>query len=403
MSIRLSLALSFLALLFGVGCSTAPPRCLPSNCAGCCDTKGECVIAPSIQACGLRGSACVLCSGAQLCIGGLCSGTAAGGGGGETGGGTGGGGTGGGTGGGVTGGGTGGGATGGGTGGGTTGGGTGGGVTGGGTGGGVTGGGTGGGATGGGTGGGATGGGTGGGATGGGTGGGATGGGTGGGATGGGTGGGTTGGGGGSTGGGAGGGGSTGGGGGGLVCSPALVISALYGGGGNTGATYSYDFVELKNRTSGPIDLTGWSVQYGASAGTNWALVIPLTGTVPAHGYFLLRGAIGATVTNIPLPTAFDQDAPTLAIGQSNGVVALVNSLNALTACPAAGTVADFVGYGTATCRETASTGALSPTLAAYRALNGCTDTNSNAADLTASPLVAPRNTSSATSVCTCP
>ncbi len=198
-SIRLSsFALALFALSFGVGCGPAKPKCLPSNCAGCCDAKGECIAVPNAMACGSRASLCIACVGDQVCIGGFCTGSGFGGGF-SSGGGTGGGSTGGGTGGGAMGGGSGGGVTGGGSGGGVTGGGSGGGVTGGGSGGGVTGGGSGGGVTGGGSGGGVTGGGSGGGVTGGGSGGGVTGGGSGGGVTGGGSGGGATGGGGGTS------------------------------------------------------------------------------------------------------------------------------------------------------------------------------------------------------------
>ena len=190
----------------------------------------------------------------------------------------------------------------------------------------------------------------------------------------------------------------------GTVCNPGLVISALYGGGGNSGATYSYDFIELKNRTAAAINLAGWTLQYGGTAGTSWTSV-SLTGTVPANGYFLVRGAIGGTVTGIPLPTTHDFDAPTLQMGGSNGTVALVNALTTLTACPTAGTVADLVGYGTSTCHETTSVGALGATTAAYRAVNGCTATGSNVADLSVSAVgaTAPKNTSSTANVCTCP
>ena len=50
-----------------------------------------------------------------------------------------------------------------------------------------------------------------------------------------------------------------------------VVISQVYGGGGNTGATYTNDFIELFNAGSTAQDLTGWSVQYASSSGTNWA------------------------------------------------------------------------------------------------------------------------------------
>ena len=43
-----------------------------------------------------------------------------------------------------------------------------------------------------------------------------------------------------------------------------VVISQVYGGGGNAGATYTNDFIELYNQTGTAVDLTGWSVQYAA-------------------------------------------------------------------------------------------------------------------------------------------
>src|SRR6202012_813433 len=55
-----------------------------------------------------------------------------------------------------------------------------------------------------------------------------------------------------------------------------LVISQLYGGGGNgstsagTLATYTNDFIELYNASSAPINLGGLSVQYASASGTSW-------------------------------------------------------------------------------------------------------------------------------------
>ena len=40
-----------------------------------------------------------------------------------------------------------------------------------------------------------------------------------------------------------------------------LVISQVYGGGGNAGALFTHDFVELFNRGGAPVGLAGWSVQ----------------------------------------------------------------------------------------------------------------------------------------------
>src|SRR5207248_3664064 len=52
----------------------------------------------------------------------------------------------------------------------------------------------------------------------------------------------------------------------------AVVISQIYGGGGNAGATYKNDFIELFNRSSNTVDVTGWSVQYNSNTGTgSWS------------------------------------------------------------------------------------------------------------------------------------
>src|SRR3954468_4182580 len=39
-----------------------------------------------------------------------------------------------------------------------------------------------------------------------------------------------------------------------------VVISQVYGGGGNSGATLRSDFIELRNNGATAVDLTGWSV-----------------------------------------------------------------------------------------------------------------------------------------------
>ena len=44
--------------------------------------------------------------------------------------------------------------------------------------------------------------------------------------------------------------------------SSTLVISQIYGGGGNSGATYKNDFIEVFNRGSAAVNVSAWSVQY---------------------------------------------------------------------------------------------------------------------------------------------
>ncbi len=184
-----------------------------------------------------------------------------------------------------------------------------------------------------------------------------------------------------------------------------VVISQVYGGGGNAGATYSNDFIELFNRGSVAQDLTGWSVQYAAAAGTSWT-VQPLTAlTLQPGQYYLIQCAAGTTPsTSIPTADSLPVSPATgLAMSGSNGKVVLANSTNPQTGLiPSGSEVVDLVGYGaTPTGYEgTGPTGtALTSITAAFRLNNGCTDTNNNASDFQTA-LPAPRNTASPTSTC---
>ena len=49
-----------------------------------------------------------------------------------------------------------------------------------------------------------------------------------------------------------------------------LVISQVYGAGGNTGALLNADYIELFNAGSAPVNLSGWSVQYASATGSSW-------------------------------------------------------------------------------------------------------------------------------------
>ena len=176
-----------------------------------------------------------------------------------------------------------------------------------------------------------------------------------------------------------------------------VVISQVYGGGGNTGATYTNDFIELFNRGAAPVSLNGWSVQYNSATGTGTWQVTNLTNVTLQPGqYYLVQEAQGTGGTT-PLPTP---DAiGTIAMSGTAGKVALVNNTTALAGCPAG--LIDLVGYGaTANCFEgTGPTPAPSNTLAVARAANGCTDNNQNAADF-ATGAPAPRNTATPLNPC---
>ena len=70
-----------------------------------------------------------------------------------------------------------------------------------------------------------------------------------------------------------------------------VVISQVYGGGGNSGATYKNDFIELFNQTASPVSVAGWSVQYASSTGTSWQVTTLPTLTLQPGQYLLLQEA----------------------------------------------------------------------------------------------------------------
>ena len=179
--------------------------------------------------------------------------------------------------------------------------------------------------------------------------------------------------------------------------SSTIVISQIYGGGGNTGATFKNDFIEVFNRGSSTVSVTGWSVQYTSAAGTTWS-VTSLSGSIAPGQHYLVQEAAGTGgTTNLPTPDATGN----INMSATAGKVALVNSTTALTGnCPTGATIIDFAGFGSTTCFEgSGPTPAPSNTTAALRALSGCTDTDNNATDFsTGTPN--PRNTASATVQC---
>ena len=184
--------------------------------------------------------------------------------------------------------------------------------------------------------------------------------------------------------------------------SPDVVVSQVFAGGGNAGAPFANDFVELFNRGSTAVDVSGWSVQYASAAGTTWQ-VTALTGSVAPGRHFLVQLASAATA-GAALPTPDATGTTNLAV--SGGKVAIVRDATPLTcgaaagSCSAVASVADLVGYGTAADYEgSAAAPPIDNTTAAVRGSGGCTDTDANATDFTAEAPT-PRNTSSAVTTC---
>jgi predicted extracellular nuclease len=163
-----------------------------------------------------------------------------------------------------------------------------------------------------------------------------------------------------------------------------VVISEVYGGGGNTGATYKQDFVELYNPTTAPVSLSSMSVQYRSGSGTtDPSSVVPLTGTIPAGGHYLvgLGKGTGGT-TDLPTP----DDSGSTAMSATAGTVFLADQTTALSAPPVGSVtgdprIVDLVGFGTSNTFETTATAAPANPTSVARAANGA-DSDVNAADL---------------------
>jgi uncharacterized protein len=191
-----------------------------------------------------------------------------------------------------------------------------------------------------------------------------------------------------------------------------VVISQVYGGGGNSGATYTHDFVELFNRGTTTVSLNGWSVQYASATGTgNFGSnpIVSLSGSLAPGQYYLVQlagGSVGSALPTTPDATG------TINMGAAAGKVALVSGTTSLgcnggsTPCSAAQLerIIDLVGYGNANFYE-GSGAAPGPssgnnTTAVLRANGGCKDTDSNSADFTLVSPPAPRNTSSPLNLC---
>jgi DNA/RNA endonuclease G (NUC1) len=188
-----------------------------------------------------------------------------------------------------------------------------------------------------------------------------------------------------------------------------VVISQVYGGGGNAGATLKNDFIEIHNTGKTEASVEGWSVQYASSGGTTWQ-VTPLHGTLMPGQYLLVQEAKGTGGTvDLPIP----DDTGTVAMSATAGKVALVKSTTPLSCgtaalpCPGPETIADFVGFGTAATyfEGTGPTATLSNTTAALRKGGGgtddkgCTDSDNNSADFRVAAS-SPRNSATAPLIC---
>jgi predicted extracellular nuclease len=162
-----------------------------------------------------------------------------------------------------------------------------------------------------------------------------------------------------------------------------LVISEVYGAGGNKGATFNQDFIELYNPTSQTIDLTGYGLAYWSASGGRGG-AHQLTGSVAPGGHFLVGEATGTSGEALPTPDATGK----LTMAAGAGRVILFHGEEPAAADPAAATVVDFVGFGTsaATFEGSGPTATLSATTSASRTGTDGADSDDNAVDFQVGP-----------------
>src|SRR5579859_4902665 len=166
-----------------------------------------------------------------------------------------------------------------------------------------------------------------------------------------------------------------------------IVVSQVFAAGGNSGAPYANDYVELFNRGASAVSVSGWTLQYSSASGTTWQSTA-LTGSVPAGGHYLVGLASGGT-NGSALPATDATGTSNLAV--TGGKVQVVN---------AGSGVEDLVGWGSATLFEgSAPAPAPSSTTALVRGGSGCTDADDNSADF-ATDAPAPLNSAAANAAC---
>jgi subtilisin-like proprotein convertase family protein len=176
-----------------------------------------------------------------------------------------------------------------------------------------------------------------------------------------------------------------------------VLISQIYGGGGNSGAPYRNDYVELYNRSSVSVDVSSWTIQYASATGTTWQAAA-LTGSIAPGKYYLVQLGGGSVGSVLPTPDA----TGTIGMAATAGKVALRNSATAFTGGTPIGQAGleDFVGYGTSASAFEGAGAAPAPsaTQSIFRGGGGATDTGNNNTDFSAAA-PNPRNSSTGTTV----
>ena len=143
-----------------------------------------------------------------------------------------------------------------------------------------------------------------------------------------------------------------------MAATPDVIITQVYGGGGNSGATYKSDFIELYNTTAADIDISGWSLQYAAAANITAeitsanTIVFPASTTIKAKNHYSIKCADGGGGVEWSAGTFDWEPTATLALGGTNGKVMLMKNSTRITPSTLSAIIddpnfGDYVPFGT--------------------------------------------------------
>src|SRR6185436_5958328 len=158
-----------------------------------------------------------------------------------------------------------------------------------------------------------------------------------------------------------------------------LRISQVYTRGGEAGATYQNDFIEVFNASSSNIDINGWTLIVDTFEGsTNQKIGATFnTSFVIAPGTHLLFRFNGNGSNGQTTPGEFP--ITNIGLGSTSGTLTLLAPGQGVpSGCPSASAVADLVGYGATTCSEGTPAPVPPSNKSLTRINGGCTDTNNN-------------------------
>jgi len=183
-----------------------------------------------------------------------------------------------------------------------------------------------------------------------------------------------------------------------VPAAPGIVINEAYLSGGSTGAAFRNKFVELYNNSDAAVNLGGWSLQYRSGTGTSAPSgITSLSGSIPAKGHFLIKGASNNASSTAPeLPAADVDGSGTFNPAGTSGTIVLAKQATAMNPLPVGSVtgnpaVADLLGYGTSNTFETAAAAAPAGNtdVKSLNRSNGA-DSNNNSADLALSAAITP-------------